>query len=93
MEGLSMPVGAENIEEAYEFMNWFLTPEIGAMWTNTTQYNSTAVGSDQLLSDEAKAFFAAAYPGDALQNLWWWPIQESWYVTKRNEYQDRFLSA
>jgi spermidine/putrescine transport system substrate-binding protein len=93
MEGLSVPVGAENIEEAYEFMNWFLTPEIGALWTNTTQYNSTADGSADLLSDEAKAFFAAAYPGDALANLWWWPIQESWYITKRNEYQDRFLSA
>jgi len=93
MEGLCMPVGAENIDEAYEFINWFLTPEVGAMYTNATQYNSTAVGSDQLLSDEAKAFFAAAYPGDALQNLWWWPIQESWYITKRNEYQDRFLSA
>jgi spermidine/putrescine transport system substrate-binding protein len=93
MEGLCMPVGAENIDEAYEFINWFLTPEVGAMYTNATQYNSTAVGSDQFLSEEAKAFFAAAYPGDALQNLWWWPIQESWYITKRNEYQDRFLSA
>jgi len=93
MEGLSIPKNAENLDAAYEFINWFLTPEAGAMYTNATSINSTAVGSDQLISDEAKAFFAAAYPGDALQKLWWWPIQESWYVTKRNEYQDRFLSA
>lgn len=93
MEGLSIPTGAENIDEAYEFINWFLTPEIGAMYSNLTQYNSTAVGSDAFLSDESRAFFAAAYPGDALSKLWWWPIQENWYVTKRNEYQDRFLSA
>ncbi|MFV0294102.1 MAG: extracellular solute-binding protein [Paracoccus sp. (in: a-proteobacteria)] len=93
MEGLAVPAGAENLDEAYAFINWFLTPEAGAMYTNATAINSTAVGSAELLSDEAKAFFAAAYPGDALDKLWWWPIQESWYITKRNEYQDRFLSA
>ncbi|MFN7003204.1 MAG: extracellular solute-binding protein [Roseinatronobacter sp.] len=93
MEGLSIPSGAANIDEAYAFINWFLTPEAGAMYTNATSINSTAVGAEQLLSQEARDFFAAAYPGDALDNLWWWPIQESWYITKRNEYQDRFLSA
>ncbi|WP_011583263.1 MULTISPECIES: extracellular solute-binding protein [Chelativorans] len=93
MEGIAIPKGAENIEQAYAFINWFLTPEAGAMYTNATSINSTAVGAEQLISDEAKGFFAAAYPGDALEKLWWWPIQESWYVAKRNEYQDRFLSA
>ena len=52
-----------------------------------------AVGAADMTSDDAKAFFAAAYPDDALDKLWWWPIQESWFVAKRNEYQDRFLSA
>lgn len=93
MEGVAIPSGAENVEQAYAFINWFLTPEAGAMYTNATSINSTAVGAADLISDEAKAFFAAAYPGDALDKLWWWPIQESWYITKRNEYQDRFLSA
>lgn len=93
MEGVSIPVGAANVDQAYAFINWFLTPEAGAMYTNATSINSTAVGAADLLSDDAKAFFAAAYPGDALEKLWWWPIQESWYVAKRNEYQDRFLSA
>lgn len=93
MEGVSIPAGASNLDQAYAFINWFLTPEAGAMYSNATSINSTAVGAADLLSDDAKAFFAAAYPGDALDKLWWWPIQESWYVTKRNEYQDRFLSA
>jgi len=93
MEGVSIPSGAANLDQAYAFINWFLTPEAGAMYSNATSINSTAVGAADLLSDDAKAFFAAAYPGDALEKLWWWPIQESWYITKRNEYQDRFLSA
>lgn len=93
MEGVAIPVGAENLDQAYAFINWFLTPEAGAMYTNATSINSTAVGAAELTSDQAKAFFAAAYPDDALDRLWWWPIQENWFVTKRNEYQDRFLSA
>jgi spermidine/putrescine transport system substrate-binding protein len=93
MEGLCIPSQAANIDEAYAFINWMVSPKAGAMYANHTSINSTAVGADALLSEENKAFFAAAYPGDALDKLWWWPIQESWFVAKRNEYQDRFLSA
>lgn len=93
MEGVCIPSGAENLDQAYAFINWMLTPEAGAMYTNSTSINSTAVGAADLISEDAKNFFAAAYPQDALDKLWWWPIQENWFVEKRNEYQDRFLSA
>ncbi|MGV6872265.1 extracellular solute-binding protein [Pseudochelatococcus sp. B33] len=93
LEGFAIPVGAKNIDQAYAFINWFLTPEAGALYSNATAINSTAVGAADLLSDQAKTFFANAYPDDALDRLWWWPVQENWYVSKRNEYQDRFLSA
>lgn len=93
MEGLAIPSGAENLDAAYAFINWMMTPEAGAMYANHTSINTTAAGAEEFLSEENKAFFAAAYPGDALDRLWWWPIQESWFVARRNEYQDRFLSA
>lgn len=93
MEGVSLPVGAKNLDQAYAFVNWMLTPEAGALYANHTSINTTAVGADKLLSDASKAFFAAAYPGDALEKLWWWPIQDNWFVAIRNEYQDKFLSA
>ena len=93
MEGVSIPSKAANLDQAYAFINWILTPEAGAMYASHTSINTTAAGAEAYLSDEAKAFFAAAYPGDALDRLWWWPIQEGWFVAKRNEYQDRFLSA
>jgi spermidine/putrescine transport system substrate-binding protein len=93
LEGYAIPKGAENVEQAYAFINWFLTPEVGAMYTDLTSINSTVVGAEQRISDFNKQFFAAAYPGDALQKLWWWPIQEPWFVSARNEYQDRWLAA
>ena len=93
MEGVSIPSKAANVDQAYAFINWILTPEAGAMYASHTSINTTAVGAEAYLSDESKAFFAAAYPGDALDLLWWWPIQDNWFVARRNEYQDRFLSA
>ena len=93
LEGYAIPKGAENLENAYAFINWFLTPEVGAMYTDLTSINSTVVGAEQRISDFNKQFFAAAYPGDALAKLWWWPIQEPWFVSARNEYQDRWLAA
>jgi spermidine/putrescine transport system substrate-binding protein len=93
MEGFAIPAKAANLDNAYAFINWFLTPEAGAMYSNHTSINSTAKGAEAHLSDFNKKFFAAAYPGDALSKLWWWPIQESWFVARRNEYQDKFLSA
>jgi spermidine/putrescine transport system substrate-binding protein len=63
------------------------------MLANNLGYNTTAKGAEEFLTEENKAFFAAAYSGDALDKLWWWPIQDTWFVEKRNIYQDRFLSA
>jgi spermidine/putrescine transport system substrate-binding protein len=93
MEGMVLTKGATNVDNAYAFINWYLTPEVGAMLANNLGYNTTAKGAEALLTDVNKKFFADAYPGDALQKLWWWPIQDTWFVSKRNEYQDKFLSA
>jgi spermidine/putrescine transport system substrate-binding protein len=93
MEGFAIPKGAQNLEQAYAWINWYYTPEAGALYADHTSINTTAKGAEAHLSDFNKQFFAAAYPGDALQKLWWWPIQETWFVSARNEYQDRFLAA
>ena len=44
-------------------------------------------------SPEVKTFYATAYPGDALQKLWWWPVQEAWFIKLRGEYADKCKAA
>ena len=93
-KALSIPSGAANLDQAYAFINWFLTPEAGAMYTNATSINSTAVGADRadlgrrqgllrgrLSGRCAGQAVVVADPGKLVSS------------TKRNEYQDRFLSA
>ena len=93
MEGFVIPKNANNVDSVYEFINWYYTPEAGAMFVKSTGYNSTAKGAEALLPEATKKFFSDSYSKEDLANLWWWPIQEPWYVALRNEYQDRFLSA
>ncbi|MEL0635151.1 MULTISPECIES: extracellular solute-binding protein [Marinomonas] len=93
MEGFVMPKNANNVDSVYEFINWYYTPESGAMFVKATGYNSTAKGAEALLPQATKDFFNSSYSKQDLANLWWWPIQEPWYVALRNEYQDRYLSA
>ena len=93
MQGACIPAQAENIEQAYEFINWMVTAPAGAAFTNVSSVNSTAIGAADLINTEARAFFAAAYPESALDQIWWWPIQETWFVNRRNEFQDRFMAA
>ena len=84
---------AENIEQAYAFINWAYTPEAGALMAKSTGYNSVVDGAAEHLDDATKKAFAEAYPGNALDNLWWYPNEPTWFVPARTEYRDKFQAA
>lgn len=84
---------AENVEQAYAWINWAYTPEAGALMAKSTGYNSVVKGAADLLDDATKKGFAEAYPGDALDNLWWYVSEEPWFVPARTEYRDKFQAA
>ena len=94
LDGVAMPVGAENIDQAYEFLNYMFEPEVGGKWANATGYNVVSIGADDYLDEAAKKLFQETYPQDTLDNrLWWWPPAEAWYPEIRNEYVDKFVAA
>jgi len=89
MDTMAIPSGAVNVNQAYELINFLMTPEIGAMHANNTGYNSAAVGSDKHLSAANKAAFDVAYPQGAIDNLWWWPLLTPWFSSVRQEYVEK----
>ncbi len=89
MDTMAIPSGAVNVDQAYELINFLMTPEIGAMHANNTGYNSAAVGSDKHLSAANKAAFDVAYPQGAIENLWWWPLLTPWFSSVRQEYVEK----
>lgn len=85
--------GAKNVEQAYEFIKFISSPDGSALWATAYASNPVAKGAAAKMPAEAADFIGAAYPGDALERLWWWPIQSSWFITKRNEYADKYQAA
>jgi spermidine/putrescine transport system substrate-binding protein len=93
VDSMAIVKNAENVEQAYAFINWAYTPEAGAIMAKSTGYNSVVKGAADLLDDATKKGFAEAYPGDALDNLWWYVSEQPWFVPARTEYRDKFQAA
>jgi spermidine/putrescine transport system substrate-binding protein len=85
--------GAKNIEQAHAWIAWINSPEGGAAYASAFGAYSTTRGAIELADATQKKFFQAAFPGDALKNVWWWPTQPGWFVTKRTAYAKKFMSA
>ena len=92
MDSMGIPAGAENLEQAYAWINWYYSPENGAMHANASGYNSCAKDAAKHLKPEMKKFFTMAYPNGA-KDLWWYPVEPTWFVSIRNEFRDKFLAA
>jgi spermidine/putrescine transport system substrate-binding protein len=92
-QGYMVMKNAKNIEQAIEWANFQATPEGGAAMAKTYAANPVGKGAVELLDPANAAFYAAAFPGDALTKLWWWPVQTSSYLKLRAEYADKFIAA
>ncbi|MEX2199844.1 MAG: extracellular solute-binding protein [Dongiaceae bacterium] len=93
IDSMCIPKKAQNIEQAYAFMDWALTPEVGGMMSLTTNYNSVVRGAEEFTDDNFKRNFQEAYPGDALDRLWFYPAEGSEYTGIEQEYADKIMAS
>ena len=84
---------ADNIDEAYELINYSFTPEVGGQTVNEIGYNSAVIGASDHYSDETKALAQAIYPGDTASKLNPWPPEPPWFADARAEYANKFETA
>lgn len=93
MDSIGIPSGAENLDQAYAFINVLLTPEIGGMFANNTGYNSAVSGAADFASDEFKAQFNEVYRPDVLNNMWWWQADTPFFAPIRDEFVEIITNA
>src|SRR3546814_7738463 len=93
LDGLSIPIGAKNFDETYTFLNYIYDSEVNGLIANETGYNPVSIGEENYISADSKKAFGEAYPGDALDRLWWWPPSHPWYTEIRAEYSDKYDAA
>jgi spermidine/putrescine transport system substrate-binding protein len=92
-DGWTMTSAARNVDQAYEFLNFLMTPETSATVAATSGYNPAVAGAVALLSDPAKTSFIEAYPDDALQKLWHRIPEPAWFGELRTQYAEKYRSA
>jgi spermidine/putrescine transport system substrate-binding protein len=93
VDGWSLTKKAKNVDQAYEFIRFLQTPEGSAAVAEGSGYNPVVKGADKLLSENARLIFAEAYPGDAVEKLWWRPVEPSWFAELRTQYAEKFKAA
>jgi spermidine/putrescine transport system substrate-binding protein len=93
LDGLSLTKPAKNVDQAYELINYLMTPEVAAQIAEGSGYNPVVTGADALTSAQFKQNFQEAYPGDALANVWHWPAEPNWYSEIRSQYVAQFMAA
>ena len=93
VDGWAITKAAKNVEQAYAFLKYVHSAEGSAKVAEGSGYNPVAKGADALLSDKAKAIFKEAYPGSAIENLWWRPVEPSWFADLRTQYAEKFKAA
>jgi spermidine/putrescine transport system substrate-binding protein len=92
-QGYMVMKNAKNIEQGHEWANFVLTPEGAASMAKVYTANPVAKGAVEMLDPAVATFYNAAFPGDALSKLWWWPVQTSSYLKLRAEYADKFIAG
>jgi spermidine/putrescine transport system substrate-binding protein len=93
LQGFFLMKNAKNVDQAQEWANFLATPEGSALHAKTFSANATAKGAIDLADAAVVKFYKAAYPGDALQKLYWWPSQAAWFLKLRGEYADKWKAA
>ncbi len=92
-QGFFLQKNAKNSEQAHAFAKWVSSAEGAAAWANAFSANPVGNGGIDLMTPDVKTFYAAAYPGDALSKLYWWPAQAAWFLKLRAEYADKWKAA
>jgi len=93
MDSMAIPSGAENLEQAYAFINAMLDPEMAGMMSQNTGYNSCAEGAAQYAGETYAKQFNEVYNQENLANLWWWQADTPYFTTVRQSFVDRITNA
>jgi spermidine/putrescine transport system substrate-binding protein len=92
-QGFVLLKGAKNAEQAHAFAKWVSSPEGSGAWASAFYANPVAKGGAGHMAADVPAFYATAFPAEAMKMLWWWPPFEGWYLKLRGEYADKYISA
>jgi len=73
IDTFALPRRAENVDAAYQWINFVMRPEIAAQITNQSGNFTASVGADAFVRAELRDAYRASFDQDALDNINWYP--------------------
>jgi spermidine/putrescine transport system substrate-binding protein len=71
----AISAGAENIDAAYEWINFVMNPENAAVIVNNTGYQTASEGAAELASPEMAKLVAESLPPEKMETIkWYFPL-------------------
>ena len=92
-DGWSLTKAAKNVEQAYAFLKFLHSKEASAKVAAGSGYNPVVKGADELLPAKTRSILHDAYPGDAIDRIWWRPSEPRWFAELAKSYADKFKAA
>lgn len=92
-DGFSLSRNANNLAQAYAFLDFCFDAKNAGEAMRVHGYNSAVLGAEQYSGKELIKNFRDTYRHDALDKLWVWPAESQWYAKLRKEYRNRFVNA
>ncbi|MFH1803573.1 MAG: extracellular solute-binding protein [Pseudomonadota bacterium] len=89
IDTFAMPAKADNEDEAYQWINFVMKPEIAAMITASAGNFTASKGADAFAEDKLKEQFQASFPQEALDNINWYPPVPAGLETLEGKTLDR----
>jgi len=84
---------AENIDEAYAWINFIMMPENAAVITSKTGYLVASKGSLELSSPESKKLFEESFSPENIKNIKWYFALPEYAVDIEADVQERLKAA
>lgn len=73
IDTFAIPRKAKAIDEAYQWINFVMKPEIAAKITESAGNFTASKGADEFVNDVAKAQFQKSFSGKDIDNIKWYP--------------------
>ena len=73
VDTFAIPARSENVEGAYQWINFVLRPENAAAFTNVENYGTSSKDAIKFYNPEAAANFARCFPPEVIAKMNWYP--------------------
>ena len=73
IDTFALPAKAENLDAAYKWINFMLTPENAAIFTNLEKYGTASQGATALTDPDVRGNFERSFSAADIDNIKWYP--------------------